>query len=41
MKSAQELEAALKAIEPGEKVRIIYKVEGKEVVLEGFAKKSE
>jgi hypothetical protein len=41
VKSAQELEEVLKAIEPGKEVKIIYKVEGKEVVLEGLARKSE
>jgi hypothetical protein len=41
VKTVQELEAALQAIVPGTPVKIVYKVQGKEIVLEGSATKSQ
>jgi hypothetical protein len=41
VKSIQELEEVLKALEPGKDIKIIYSVEGKEIVLEGSARTSE
>ena len=41
VKTIQELEAALKGLVPGTPVKIVYKVPGKEIILEGSAKKSQ
>jgi hypothetical protein len=41
VKSIQELGEVLKALEPGKEIDIVYKVDGKEIVLKGSAQKSE
>ncbi len=41
VKSIQELEEILNDLEPDKQVKIVYKLQGREIVLEGSAKKSE
>ena len=41
VKSIQELEEVLNSLQPDQEVKIIYKSQGKDIVLKGSARKSE